>query len=75
LHTAVAVCYTKIDASSKIFNTVANTGSIEVPFTDVHRQKESKKVRKKERKKERKKGRRKNESKKRKKERKKEGRK
>jgi hypothetical protein len=44
LHTPVAVCYTKTDASSKIFfNTVANTGSTEVPFTEVHRQKERKK--------------------------------
>jgi len=48
LHTPVAVCYTKIEASSKIFfNTVANTGSIEVPFTEVHRKKERKKERKK----------------------------
>jgi hypothetical protein len=44
LHTPVAVCYTKIDASSKMFfNTVANTHSTEMPFTEVHRQKETKK--------------------------------
>jgi hypothetical protein len=51
------VCYTKIDVSNKLFfNTVANTGSIEVSVSEVHRQKERKKERKKEkRKKERKK--------------------
>jgi len=42
------VCYTKIYASSKVFfNMVANTGSIEVPFTEVHREKERKKQTKK----------------------------
>jgi hypothetical protein len=39
--TPAAVCCTQTDASSKTdFSTVANTGSIEVPCTEVHRQKE-----------------------------------